>query len=49
MLKCEVKRCRRDWDLTYLGRRVCRKHFESWCEKGKPNLKQPTTYKRLTY
>ncbi len=49
MLNCEVKRCRRDWDLTYLGRRVCRKHFERYCDNRKPDLKQAETYKKLIY
>lgn len=35
--KCEVKRCRDELYLIWLGHRICQKHWELYCD-GKIDL-----------
>ena len=46
MQLCEVKRCKRDGGIRYLGYEVCEYHFRKFCKDRKPDLKDPKTYKR---
>lgn len=43
---CEVKRCKGESGLRYLGYAVCPECFHKFCETRKPNLKDEKTYKR---
>jgi len=38
-VNCEIKGCKRKASITYLGKRICDKHWRSHCE-GRINLKE---------
>jgi len=42
---CEVKRCKRDSGLIYLGHEVCEYHFRKFCNTRDPNLKDDGVFK----
>lgn len=36
MDRCEVKRCRADADLTFLGKGICTRHFDMYAAEDEP-------------
>jgi len=44
-MKCQIKNCRGEGSVVYLGKEVCELHFGKHCE-GDFNLKDRTRYKQ---